>query len=424
MKLINYGGKEDIKDKIEVSNGLPWGWKWVRLGSVSEINPSKKEITHISNELEVSFIPMDAVDEVKGEITNSKIRKLGEVRKGYTYFKEGDVIFAKITPCMENGKCAIANNLKNGLGFGSTEFHVIRPQKDITSKWIWYYLRQPNLRREAIKYFTGSVGQQRVPKEFLEKLQIPLPPLAEQKRIVARIEELFAKIDEIKKLRKSTLEFAKALLPSALHEIFSKADQKGWKWVRLGEVLIHRPQYGLTAKSTREPREFRYIRISDLTEFGELKNDEPRFVDLNKEDFKKYELENDDILIARSGSVGRVYLHQDLLQKCVFASYLIRFKLNRSQILPKFFFYYGLSPSYKKFIEETLKIVAQPNINAKEYSNLRIPLPSLEEQKHIIAYLDKISEKQRELLKLFEESEKELEKIKQSILNKAFRGEL
>ena len=71
MKLINYGGKEDIKDKIEVSNGLPWGWKWVRLGSVSEINPSKKEITHISNELEVSFIPMDAVDEVKGEITNS-----------------------------------------------------------------------------------------------------------------------------------------------------------------------------------------------------------------------------------------------------------------------------------------------------------------------------------------------------------------
>ena len=147
---------------------LPDGWQWVKLGTVSEINPSKKEIKDLPDEINVSFIPMHAIDDEKGEIISMDIRKLKEVKRGYTYFREGDVIFAKITPCMENGKCAIAKNLLNRLGFGSTEFHVIRPTASIISKWIWYYLRQQSVRREAMKYFTGSVGQQRVPPEFLK----------------------------------------------------------------------------------------------------------------------------------------------------------------------------------------------------------------------------------------------------------------
>ena len=403
---------------------LPKGWRWVRLGEVCEINPSKKEITSISNDLEVSFIPMDAVDEGKGEIVNSEIRKIKEVRKGYTYFKEEDVIFAKITPCMENGKCAIAKNLVNKLGFGSTEFHVIRPLNSVLSEWIWFYLRQQHIREEATKYFTGSVGQQRVPKEFLENLLLPLPSLPEQKRIVARIEALFSKIDETKRLRKEANDLAKTLLPSALHEVFSKADEKGWKWVRLGEVLSRKPQYGLTAKASKEALSIRYLRISDITDQGNLKNNDPRFLDLNEQEFNKYRLYEGDILIARSGSVGRVYLHHDCEQKVVFASYLIRFKLDTNRIIPKFFFYYGLSPLYKKYIEDTLRIVAQPNINAKEYSNLQIPLPPLPEQKRIVAYLDNIQQKAQALQKLQEETEKEVEKVRKVILHKAFRGEL
>ena len=211
------------------SHELPEGWRWVRLGDIAEINPDKKEIKNLNENIDVSFIPMDAINEEKGEITTSEVRKLKQVKKGYTYFKEGDVIFAKITPCMENGKCAVAKNLINHLGFGSTEFHIIRANKNIIPEWVWYYLRQKQIREEATKYFTGSVGQQRVPKEFLNRLEIPSPPFSEQKRIVARIEELFSKIDEIKKLRKESLEQVKALLTSALHEVFSKADEKGWE---------------------------------------------------------------------------------------------------------------------------------------------------------------------------------------------------
>ena len=199
---------------------------------------------------------------------------------------------------------------------------------------------------------------------------------------------------------------------------------EGWRWVKLGEVVIKRPQYGLTAKSKKERGEIRYIRISDITDLGDLKHDDPRFIELDEESFMKYKLEKDDILIARSGSVGRVYLHKDLSQKSVFASYLIRFKLNQNQILPKFFFYYGLSPFYETFIKETLKLVAQPNINAKEYSNLPIPLPPLPEQKRIVAYLDKIQQKVQSLQALQETTEEEIKKLKESILHKAFRGEL
>jgi len=172
---------EELSEKdIEGPYKLPEGWRWVRLGEVTKINPSKKEIREISDDTEVSFVPMDAVDDKKGEIISPEIRKLKDVRKGYTYFGEGDVIFAKITPCMENGKCAVAKNLTNGLGFGSTEFHVIRALNNISSNWVYFYLRQRSTRDEAVKYFTGSVGQQRVPKEFLKNLQIPLPPLSEK----------------------------------------------------------------------------------------------------------------------------------------------------------------------------------------------------------------------------------------------------
>ena len=105
------------------------------------------------------------------------LRQVAEVEKGYTYFQEGDVLFAKITPCMENGKCAIAKRLVNGIGFGSTEFHVIRPKESVTSEWIYYYLRQETTRKKAKRSMTGSAGQKRVPSLFLQDVEIPLPPL-------------------------------------------------------------------------------------------------------------------------------------------------------------------------------------------------------------------------------------------------------
>ncbi|MEM2738932.1 MAG: restriction endonuclease subunit S [Candidatus Bathyarchaeia archaeon] len=167
------------------------------LSDVCIINPSKKEVRNLPEDMDVSFVPMSAVNEVTGEIENSSVKKLKDVRKGYTYFKQGDVIFAKITPCMENGKSAIAKNLVNGIGFGSTEFHVLRPSNEVTPEWIFYFIRQKSFRELAARFMTGSVGQQRVPEEFLQNARIPVPPIPLQISLTDHLNKIKRKIESL-----------------------------------------------------------------------------------------------------------------------------------------------------------------------------------------------------------------------------------
>lgn len=145
------------------------------------INPT----TNISVDEEISFIPMASVSDEYGEIIKKENRKLA---KGYTRFQENDILWARITPCMENGKSSIAKELKNGFGFGSTEFHILRKfSNGLNEELLHLLLRTSYLRQNAKKYFTGSAGQQRVPKSYLENLKIPIPPLSKQNEIVATI---------------------------------------------------------------------------------------------------------------------------------------------------------------------------------------------------------------------------------------------
>lgn len=164
-------------------------WKQEKLGNVCLMNPKKSEISNITDELEVSFIPMTAVSE-DGVIDASEVRSYKDVCKGFTYFKENDVLFAKITPCMENGKGAIATNLKNRIGFGSTEFHVIRPKENMNSKWIYTLFSLPFFRNEAEKNMTGSAGQKRVPIKFIEDYEIFVPPIELQKRFAVFAQDI------------------------------------------------------------------------------------------------------------------------------------------------------------------------------------------------------------------------------------------
>jgi hypothetical protein len=147
-------------------------------------------------------------------------KRLGDVRKGYTYFAEGDVIFAKITPCMENSKSAIGHGLLNGIGFGSTEFHVLRPQSLVIPEWLHMLLRSKIVRDEAKVSICGAAGHQRVPIDFLENLEIPVPPLPEQRRIVKRIEELTRRVEETRKLIKEAESELASFTPALLAKGF------------------------------------------------------------------------------------------------------------------------------------------------------------------------------------------------------------
>jgi type I restriction enzyme S subunit len=196
-------------------------WERRKLGEVCAINPARPSGFTRLADAATTFVPMAAVNEDLGIISKPEIRPYSEVSVGYTYFEEGDVLYAKITPCMQNGKHAITGNLIDGIGFGSTEFHVIHPTERILSEWIHFFIRQPSFLREATTYFVGAVGQQRVPPSFLTTYCVPLPSLPEQKRITLELRVKTEKAEKLKTDIEKQLEAIKALPRAILRKAFS-----------------------------------------------------------------------------------------------------------------------------------------------------------------------------------------------------------
>ena len=150
---------------------LPPGWVALALAEVAQINPPLDRCV-INDNVTVNFVPMRAVEEEGGGLLRPEVRPYGEVKKGYTSFLSGDVIMAKITPCMENGKTTFVPELTGQVCCGSTEFHVIRPEEGVQPRWIAQYLLQHEVRRAAQRQMTGGVGQMRVPAAFLETVHL------------------------------------------------------------------------------------------------------------------------------------------------------------------------------------------------------------------------------------------------------------
>ena len=188
-----------------------------KLSEVTIINPKKMEVKELDQTLNVSFVPMDKVGE-KGQFNSELVKTIKDVYSGFTYFKEKDVLFAKITPCMENGKGAIAKDLKNGIGFGSTEFHVIRPIKEKTnSYWIYHLTTLIEFRRLAERKMTGSAGQKRVPSDFFINIQVVVPPIELQNQFA----DFVTQVDKLK------FEMEKSL--KELEDNFNSLMQKAFK---------------------------------------------------------------------------------------------------------------------------------------------------------------------------------------------------
>lgn len=195
-------------------------WEFAPIPRFADVNPSRKGKINLNPTESVSFVPMRAVDDETGTIVRPESRPYAETSKGFTWFKDGDVIFARITPCMQNGKSALARNLLNGVGFGSTEFHVMRPGQKISGEWLYTLVRHKSFRDDAASHFKGTAGQQRVPVDFLEQKIIPVPSLDAQHRLVDYINGLKVRVEEIKKLRLRAAVELDALLPSVLDKAF------------------------------------------------------------------------------------------------------------------------------------------------------------------------------------------------------------
>lgn len=173
---------------------LPNGWTSGALADVVAINPANPDCVP-ADDVFVSFVPMALVEEMSGRLQPTTVRPWREVKKGYTRFQERDVVVAKITPSMENGKAAVARGLVNGIGAGTTEFHVLRPRTGVEPRYILHYVLQESFRRRARSRMTGTAGQLRVPSLFLEEERLPVPPAPEQGRIVESIDSYLSRLD-------------------------------------------------------------------------------------------------------------------------------------------------------------------------------------------------------------------------------------
>jgi restriction endonuclease S subunit len=208
--------------------------KFVSISEVAEVNPAVSRELSALLERTVTFLPMAAVSE-SAKIIAPEERLLGEVVKGYRYFEQGDVLLAKITPCMENGKAAFVENIPHQIGFGSTEFHVLRPSLGIDGRYLFYMVWNPVFRHIAGKNMTGTAGQKRVPTDFVKRYKIPLPPIEEQRRIA----DILNRADAIRRKRQEAIRMTEELLRSAFLETFGDptSNSKDWQLRRLGELV-------------------------------------------------------------------------------------------------------------------------------------------------------------------------------------------
>lgn len=452
---------------------LPNHWIAVPLEQVALINP--RHPVGLDAALRVSFVPMPAISESNWQFLSTHERTFGEVRKGYTHFIDGDVLFAKITPCMENGKAAVATGLKNQLGCGTTEVHVIRPTSGVDPKYIYYFIHQSSFRREAAQHFTGTAGQLRVPVSFMREFEFPLPPLPEQRRIVAMLEDVLGQVDAsaerlemvgtiLRRFRQSVLaaacsgeltrdwregnptigdiektiecirrkgeaSIATRAQEERLQRIFETVESNdsselpdSWRFLMLNKVVTSF-DYGTSSKSAKSGR-VPVLRMGNIQD-GKLDWTDLAYTSDNKE-IQRYSLKPGTVLFNRTNSpelVGKTAIYRGE-RPAIFAGYLIRIN-PIPELNPEYLNLCLNTNDAKEFCAQVKTDgVSQSNINAQKLGTFEVPFCSLPEQEEIVRRVETLFALADRLETQHKKGKDYVASLTQSILAKAFRGEL
>ena len=380
---------------------------------------------------------MAAVEAGNGQIDVSQERPYREVSKGYTRFSEGDVLFAKITPCMENGKIAVARGLTNGCGCGSTEFHVLRPHDELSRDFLNYFLLQDEFRNEAQRNMSGTAGQLRVPAAWIAEAPFALPPLAEQRRIVAEIETQFTRLDasaaalrraqaNLKRYRASVLKAAcegrlvlteaelarsegrdfqsAAILlerilaerrarwesqekqrgkykePSAPNASALPQLPEGWVWATLSQLseLKGGVTKGQRYRNEQSLREIPYLRVANVQR-GFLDLKQISAIETTQENIEQLRLVPGDVLFTEGGDrdkLGRGWVWKGEIEECIHQNHVFRARLSYNSVIPEFVSWWGNSfgqDFFSRFGKQTTNLAS---INLTVLSQFPIPPPA------------------------------------------------
>lgn len=373
----------------------------VKLKDICTVNPKAPDL---SDDLMVSFVPMPKVGE-HGEFDPSDIKKCIDVKKGFTSFTNGDVLFAKITPCMENGKGAIARSLENGYGFGSTEFHVLRPDfNQVTSEWLYYLTRWSEFRRVAEKNMTGSAGQKRVPKSFLENFEVDLPELNAQKEKTNILMHISKLIDN----RKQQLSKFDELVKSRFIELF----EGKYKTVKLGDV-VKTTSGGTPSKAHPEYYENGTIPwlTSGEVNAGVITSVKNYITDLGMKNSSAKIVPANSVVIAMYGATAGV---TGLSRLDTTTNQAVCSILPSERFIPEYL-YYAVA-SKKDWMISQCQGGGQPNISQGIIKNMDVIDAPIEEQIRFATFVEQVDKSKFAV----QQSLDKLETLKKSLMQKYF----
>lgn len=414
---------------------LPAGWMETTLSEISTLGPKSEW----ADDTEIGFVPMSHAPTNFRDSLRYDVRPWHEVKKAYTHFENGDVIFAKVTPCFENGKAALVSGLPNSAGAGSSEFHVLRPaSSDISAGYLLALIKSAQFLREGEENMTGAVGLRRVPRAFVEQFPVHLPPAAEQKRIAQKLDALLAQVDTlkaridsipalIKRFRQSVLA---AAVSGHLTEEWRAQDQHSKTPLARSMRLLSDLSELVTSGSRgwanyySEAGAF-FIRSQDINT-DSLDLTDAAFVSLPaSSEGKRTRVKNQDLLVTITGAnVGKVARVCNNIPEAYVSQHVALIRLNEPALAAFVELYLKDIGSGRGILQRLAYGGGKPGLNLANLKELLIQLPSDEERIEIVRRVEQLFAFADQLEAKVSAAQKRIDALTQSLLAKAFRGEL
>ena len=401
---------------VEWLGKIPAHWEVKRLKYAITLNPAPTEVRNRGESLEVSFVPMEAIGEYGGlELTTTKL--VGEVYTGYTYFREGDVVVAKITPCFENGKGAVATGLVNEIAFGTTELHVLRVKESTDRQFLFYLSMGDAFKRLGEAEMYGAGGQKRVPDSFVRNLMHPLPPLPEQRAIAAFLDRETAKIDALVAKKERLIELLQEKRTALISHAVTKGldpdvplKDSGVEW--LGEIPAH-----WEVKQLRWAITFQ--RGHDLPSDDREEGDVPLVSSSGiSSTHSKAIAKAPGIVTGRYGTIGQFYLINQSYWPLNTTLYSIDLHGNE----PRFLLYMLIHMS-PLFLLHSIKS-AVPGVDRNDVHADHTAVPHLSEQRAIAAFLDRETAQIDSLIAKVQEAISRLKELRTALISAAVTGKI
>jgi type I restriction enzyme S subunit len=438
---------------LNLEGELPQSWATARLDEVCGINERSFSPLPTAYDMPIHFVPMAAVRGEFGGIDLATKRPLGEVIKGYTAFVEGNVLFAKITPCMENGKLALVPKLANHVGFGSTEFHVLHSGDAVLAAWIARYVSQLAFRRAARQDMSGSAGQLRVQTPWLAAVSVPVAPLAEQHRILQRVDEALSEIDagvlELEAAKRKLTLYRQSLLKAAVEGALTA----GWRQRRRLSSSVTSQNSGTDAPAWLPP-DWRWLRVDQLpgismsngrsvptavegakvlrltaVRAGRIDLGEYKLGSWSNAEAQPFAVHEGDLLVVRgNGSlslVGRAGVVPATTEQIAYPDTLIRVRCDTGVVRPRWLACVWDSELVRNHLERRARTSAGIyKISQPDIASATLPLPSRDEQDEALALLDAELSRVDSIEQSLALAERSATAQRQNILRAAFSGQL